>query len=501
MSEMGTGFPTLGTILQARGYSTGGVVSSRVLSPEFGVSRGFQHYDVNAAGDERDAMEVTDLALDWLDRDDGEPFFLFVHYFDPHLPYRPPAPYDTLFGRGGGTSIGSSFDIKPLLEDEISLQERLDAFTRGDWNSIISLYDGEIAFTDMAIGRLLSGLEDRGLGHNTLVVMLSDHGEEFYEHGGLGHGHTLFNEVIRVPLILSLPGQLPEGRRVSGQVRMVDVLPTVLDVLGMEGDLGFEGVTLLGMVEGKGRAQVAEGGLFPVHVAYSEGLRRGSERKSVSAYPWKLIHDTETGSDLIFNLADDPGELGPVTGMVPEAAALMKDAVLRNLLRMEDTWYVEMVPGKAAGEFTLRISVVEDLSRGRLTFCRLINADGTMREPDGVQGGKSSLALQESVLGKPLRLAFQVDAPPGLPVAFDLSIDGKPAVGRVYVGGKPLKPQGMPFSLLARRKGLKTYGPPADDGLPPHFVIWRSEAERSGRRTATLGSETREELRALGYVH
>ena len=93
-------------------------------------------------------------------------------------------------------------------------------FTRSDWERIVSLYDGEIAFTDAAIGGLLKGLSERGLRRNTLVILLADHGEEFYEHGGFGHGHTLFDEVIRVPLVLSLPGRLPGGVRIENQVRI-----------------------------------------------------------------------------------------------------------------------------------------------------------------------------------------------------------------------------------------------------------------------------------------
>jgi arylsulfatase A-like enzyme len=500
MSTMGTDFPTMGGILAREGYATGAVLSSRVLSPEFGLNRGFDHYDVNEAGEDRNALEVTRLALEWLDGLRGRPFFLFVHYFDPHLPYAPPAPYDTLFDGGGAASIGTSFDIQPLLEAEMTLRQRLGAFTGGDWSRIVSLYDGEIAYTDAAIGELLSGLRDRGLARNTLIVLLADHGEEFFEHGGLGHGHTLFNEVIRVPLVLSLAGVLPRGQRVTGQVRMVDVLPTMLELLGIAGDYRLEGVSLLGMLDGSGRAPAREGSLFPAHTAYSEGLRRGSERKSISAYPWKIIYDTDGDSSLVFNLVDDPRELAPLTGAPTEAVSLLSDLLVRNLIRMADTWYVEMVPGQTACEFSLHISVEQDLSRGNITFCRYLTADGAVKEPYGARIEASRLAVGRLVLSEPLTLAFQVHAPPGLPITFDLSIDGEPATKRTYLGDELRQPEGMPFELAARRKEIKADGPPTAGGPPPYFVVWRSEAGPAGRRAAKLGTDTRKELRALGYI-
>ena len=110
---------------------------------------------------------------------------------------------------------------------------KLRDVTPEDWNHIKALYDGEIAFTDRAIGDLVAGLRERGLLGKTLVVLTGDHGEEFFEHQGFGHGHSLFGEVIRVPLLFSCPGAVPKGGRVNRQVRTIDIMPTVLDLLGV----------------------------------------------------------------------------------------------------------------------------------------------------------------------------------------------------------------------------------------------------------------------------
>jgi arylsulfatase A-like enzyme len=499
MGDLGTGFPTMAEILADQGYATGAVVSSRVLSPEFGLNRGFAYYDVNRADEERRAPEVTSIALSWLDGVDGQPFFLFVHYFDPHLPYAPPAPYDGIFETATGSLFGSEFDLRPLLEDAATLRELLEAFTGPDWERIVSLYDGEIAYTDEAIGGLLQGLDERGLMENTLVILLGDHGEEFYEHGGLGHGHTLFDEVIRVPLVISPPGGLPGGMRIKSQVRMVDVLPTILDLLGFEFVYAPEGVSLLGLMESGLRERARHGSLFPSEVAYSEGLRRGTERKSLCAYPWKLIYDTETDRDMVFSLEADPGEVSPVAGDPPESIEQLKNTLIRNLMTLKDTWYIDMVPGPAPSDFKFRISVEHDLWRGRFTLCRYIAAGGDIVRPSDLTRDLSRLEADKTGLHEPLTLAFQVDAPPGLPVSFDLSIDGVPATRATYFGNTSLTPDGMPFALHGMRRALRSEGGPSLDRSPPYFVIRRSEAKRAGR-PAKIGEETRGALRALGYI-
>ena len=167
---------------------------------------------------------------------------------------------------------------------------------------------------------------------------------------------------------------------------------------------------------------------------------------------------------------------------------------------MEDTWYVEMVPGHAACEFGLHVSVEQDLSRGSITFCRYIREDGAVLKPHGAGLEQSRLVVKELVLEEPMTLAFQVEAPPGLPVTFDLYINGEPAEGKTYIGDKTLKPESMPFTLHARREALRSFGSASDDRKPPYFLIRRLDGEKPGRTAARLGAETMEELRALGYI-
>lgn len=197
---------TLAEMLRMRGYLTAAFVGAYVLDSRYGLDQGFGHYDdavhahvaVEDGYNERPADEVTDAVLGWLERTNagpsGPPFMIWAHYFDPHGPYEPPAAYADL-----------------------------DA------------YDGEVAFTDAEIGRLLGWLENEGLLDRTLVVFTSDHGEGLGDHGELTHADLIYESTMRVPLILSNPVLFPEAVTVADRVTgSVDIVPTVLDLLEIE---------------------------------------------------------------------------------------------------------------------------------------------------------------------------------------------------------------------------------------------------------------------------
>ena len=207
---------TLAELLAGAGYETGAVVGAFVLDARYGLAQGFGTYDdrmVPAAGTveaiaQRPAVQVTDAALAWLDgRTATGPFFLWVHYFDPHMPYEPPPPF------GGSTP-----------------EER---------------YDGEIAFVDSELGRLLRGLEVRGLGESTLLAFTSDHGEGLGEHGERTHSLLLYDSTMRVPLLFVPPGARGRGRVIDDRAAGgIDVLPTALDLLGLPVPGGLDGESL-----------------------------------------------------------------------------------------------------------------------------------------------------------------------------------------------------------------------------------------------------------------
>ena len=249
---------TLAEVFSERGYNTVGIVANLIYATKAsGLARGFQRYTdfprtpetiaqhswlvrplVNrvreAMGDSSElvrkhAATVTDQYLDWLDSGrSGKPFFAFLNYFDAHQPYEPPHPFDTMFGSGG-----------PMP----------DLATRPTWGKkeiqrSIDAYDGAIAYVDQEVERLLGGLRSRQLLANTLIVITSDHGEQFGEHGLYGHANSLYRQTLEVPLVISFPSRVPAGLRVAGPVSLADLPATILDLTRARNGQAFPGRSL-----------------------------------------------------------------------------------------------------------------------------------------------------------------------------------------------------------------------------------------------------------------
>jgi arylsulfatase A-like enzyme len=228
---------TLAERLRDRGYATAGFVSHPYLGERWGFDQGFDHFDQSAAegsAHQPTAARVVDGALSWLGRAPRDrPLFVWVHIFDPHWDYTPPAPWNTRFDPDyDGSMDGTHRSLKPWIR-ALNHGEP-PPIARRDIDHLLALYDGEIAWTDHHLGRLLDGLRDNGRWDNTMVVLASDHGEEFYEHGSLeGHQWTLFDEVVLVPWIIRLPHDLKAGAVVERPVSTVSLCGTVLDLLGV----------------------------------------------------------------------------------------------------------------------------------------------------------------------------------------------------------------------------------------------------------------------------
>ena len=237
--------PLLAEVMKEAGYRTAGFYSGPLLHPGYGFVHGFEEY-VNCTSypwaGEQEIKEfvaqrrktrslakaditnprIYEKVTGWMEEKMKEPFFLFIHYWDVHYDYIPPDPYDKMFDPG----YEGELDVRELEGNE-SIHADM---ARGDLEHLIALYDGEIRWTDEWIGRLMEMLRTKGLLDRTLIVLTADHGEEFFEHGAKGHGKSLYDETIRVPLIVRLPGVVEAGLRISQQVRTIDIYPTVLDI-------------------------------------------------------------------------------------------------------------------------------------------------------------------------------------------------------------------------------------------------------------------------------
>jgi len=243
MSALRADLPTMATILAEAGYDTAAFVTNLNVAPRFGFDRGFAEYHYLEERDDREtvyvsAAELNAAAFPWLDARSDRPFFLYLHATDTHAPYRPPPGYAERF---------LPPDIHPTIGPRtpvLTLLERPTLATADNIALLGALYDGEVALLDEAFGALLDRLRAHGLDRSTLVVFVADHGEEFHDHGGFDHGRTLYQELVRVPLLMRLPGGAG-ARRVRALARQIDVLPTILAVLGLEPPKDLPGSTLL----------------------------------------------------------------------------------------------------------------------------------------------------------------------------------------------------------------------------------------------------------------
>ena len=285
--------PQLAETLRAEGYRTLAVATNPYLAPSFGVARGFDVYDLDIGASDglhRPAEEVVQRALKLVDDVDGQPFFLVVHMFDPHMDFNAPPP----FGQSFTASIRSVYAL-PFVGFE---GRRINELAPQDLQFITAAYDEEIAYVDDQLGVLRDGLAERGLLEKSVVFLTSDHGEELFDHGDFEHGHTLYQELLHVPLVVWGPGIEP-GRE-SDPVSLVDIAPTVLDRLGIAPPAPFDGISLWPNLS----ASVP----LPERPLFAEGLTRGPPQSAVVRWPHKLVVNHLDGLIDVFDLVQDPHE-------------------------------------------------------------------------------------------------------------------------------------------------------------------------------------------------
>jgi len=341
---------TLPEVLQAHGYATGIFAANAFIAPQFGFAQGVDRfvyndvplferlilwhllgrirkyvaalgwvYDVyerivnpNAVIEKKEMYHIPRVSgpqlnaafLDWAWTLSGKPFFAYLHYMEPHAPYGAPPPLTTQFDEQG-TPASPQMDhpiysgFLPFVEAPALLPRQLE--------HLVARYDGEIAYIDQVIGELFQNLRQLGLYDRTVILVTADHGDEFYEHHGWGHGHSLFNELLRVPLIVRYPAVFPQGTHLAQSAQHIDLMPTILELCGIERLDGLSGHSLVGLVRSPGSTE----GQVPV---YSELLQSGSSAFAVQEGRFKLIeaHSGAQNAWLLFDVAGDPQEQQPL---------------------------------------------------------------------------------------------------------------------------------------------------------------------------------------------
>lgn len=298
---LGPELPTLAEVYRQHGYKTGAFVAAGVLDSRYGLDRGFDTYDDemprNPAGEpyrDRHGDAVCDRALTWLEQTRDKPFMCWVHFFDPHAPYVPPPAFLAKTG---------------------------------------DPYDGEIAFVDAQIGRLMDWLKTNDLSSRTLVVAVADHGESLGDQGYLWHALLVYVSTMRVPLILSLPGRLPQGTSSPDMAGISDIMPTILD---------FMGWSVPDQVTGRSLLPALRGHTMPAHAIYGESdfpynSFGWSKLRCLVNTRWKYIRAPK--AELYDRLAD-PGETQNLTEVHPDVTQKLE----ADLAALEENMAVRESP-------------------------------------------------------------------------------------------------------------------------------------------------------------
>jgi arylsulfatase A-like enzyme/tetratricopeptide (TPR) repeat protein len=302
--------PTIASLTQAAGFSTAAFVGSRVVASHFGLAHGFDTYDDDMGGEteegklpgvfpERRASVVTDRALAWLKQNAQRKFFLWAHYYDPHAPYDPPEPFKHQYAR--------------------------------------NLYDGEIAYMDEQVGRLLEGLDQLALTSRTLIIAVGDHGESLGEHGEATHGIFLYDATLHVPLIVAGP-DVPRGKVIDDQVRSIDLHPTAMEFLQLPSSPEAQGVSLWPLMQ---QGTHARSNYSYGETLYPRTYMGWSELRAMRTDGWKFILAPHPE---LYDLRRDPGELQNLIAHYPAEADQLEKLIWKVAGTQGKTEKVTTVP-------------------------------------------------------------------------------------------------------------------------------------------------------------
>jgi len=457
--------PHLGEQLADEGFATLATTSNAFLGAAFDMDRGWTEYQMHSKAI---AEDVVDRALTQLERHRDRDVLLLVHFMDPHLPYREPESYQGRFDRSAPARRGETLDRKDLLALDPS-----DPGFESDRQHIVDRYDQTIRYLDDELARLLDAI-----GPEATVVLFSDHGEEFWEHGGAEHGHTLFEEVLRVPLIVRDPA-IPAGRH-RASASLLDITPTVLELVGVAGQES-DGTSLVPVARRRPSAKEA---LDARPEAYGRMLY-GGERWAVRRGDRKW--STWAGRQLLVDLAGDPQERADLStrpdAELPGYVELLSETLGREV---HGVWRILLGLPPSAEETRVRISHPDGIAEawphpdplGRRSGSTLQQHGGVIEliQPAGATAPATLTLLPVASAASPRGLRIEIQS------------GGKRLEGRVERDPPPFGGGASPPLL---RIGDGTHGALALSALSPRL---------DGQPGPVLEEGVRDALKELGYL-
>ncbi|HUD72883.1 MAG TPA: sulfatase [Dongiaceae bacterium] len=481
--------PTLASTLETAGYRTGGFVAHIYVTAPFGFDRGFGHFEdfgltkpgyARERGLEPTADKVTDGALAWVAGDPDAPIFLLVHYFDPHWPYDPPASYRDRFASTPPYAgpLDASYDsLSKFQEPSAPMPDDYRRF-------LIDRYDGEIAFVDAEIGRLVDGVRKTRAGRPLAIVVTGDHGEEFKEHGSVGHGRQMYEEVLHVPLILAPPARAGAAVKIAEPVSSLDIAPTLLALAGATPPPGMQGHSLLPLLQPDGARAAAT----PAPV--SETVRLGAIRQAVRSGPLKLIHSMDEDHAELYNLASDPNETRNLASTRPDDRRRLTVILFERGDHLSGAWNLvwsgDGRPHRFEGRIETKGIIRSVVPPGTTDAAYRLETPAVLVFSDPAARGESGLSF--------------TTLPYEAPVTFQLLVDGRPLPDAVRLGGAAARPRAMPFTMEGAPDAAPAFArPPAEAPPVPRFLLWRTRPA-TAEEPAVLDEELRARLKSLGYV-
>ncbi len=470
---------TIAEYLRDRGYGTHAVCSNAWMgNPQSGFHQGFDSlwFESNEV-----APVSVEESIEFIEHNITRDWFLFLHFMDPHTPYSPPDEFVDLL-------------TDPDYTGEIGMEfESVDSWKDGsyippveDQQHVRNLYNGEVANVDAALGELFDFLETNNLDENTLVIFSSDHGEEFYDHGGFEHGHTQLDELVRMPLIVRGPG-FQEDVRIDTSVGNTDIFPTICSFLEIPVMNEFVGLPL---------QDVVSGSVAGDRLIFGEGNTRGTLRKFAVSWPWKCILDFVTGETRLFNLEFDPDEKQDLSAAEPEIIDRLRTEIV-----------VAMRPSQTAFHVWITRSYLEEPA----TF------NGTIRFPGGfdsvdafllgeddeysIEGDTITFEITSSLqlLGPNKHLLIRPSRDSTILEA-TLLVNGRAEPERFYpYGTRTPEPSGSAVISIYDFP-LGTTLPYAIEDHPASCYIWGVQGYDHEDEVVDLDEKTIEQLRALGYA-
>ncbi len=470
---------TIAEVLQPLGYATGTICSNMWIgNEESGFYQGMEElwFQNNASAEESVAR-----AKDFIERSNGRDWFCFLHFIDPHAPYTPPeeyasrmcdpaydGPYKDGFGQ---VELWKSGEVVPETED---------------LEHVWDLYTAEVVYLDYELGRLFAWMEQEGLLENTLIIFAADHGEEFFEHDGFEHGHTQYDELVHMPLMVRGPG-FPEGERIDTNVGNTDIMPTILRHLDLEMTEGLVGMPLQDVVAGLADES---------RMTFGEDNSRGTLRKFGVQYPYKCILDYVTGDARLYDLEADPGENVDVSGDHRELTREISQKIVSAMLPDQTAFHIWIT--RSYGETSKRFEGQLRIPGGIeyvLAF-KLSTIDNYAVQGDTV---RFALTSSHEIMG-PNKHIMVVPAEGADTLEISITVDGRIQPDRLFPYGSKVSEPSCSATVSIDDFALGPDLPLAIEELSAGCYVWGVRGYDRDENRILIDEQTREELRALGYI-